>query len=286
MNTVRTRDLVKEMEKQGVWYPEAAKKILESPLFYYPLPDRKQMSDDEMRFCRENILGGESGFIPVHMPYKHFILVTSYKLDDGSKVETTYMVWGEPYRSNNFVEKGLMCLLTIVRRDVIDGNETWFRVQFNGRQTNGLAVVAWKNGRPLNEREFRGLQGNEQLIQDIGVSCRTLITMFCCDVMSSRSTILKVSHPNADSKSVQWRKAREHYLVLSRKQALHIRDGKPSPTDEQVARAAHWRRKHFRLLSSDKYRHKRGRLIPVKEAWVGPKEWIGTDGKIYEVVET
>ena len=66
-------------------------------------------------------------------------------------------------------------------------------------------------------------------------------------------------------------------------QAMQVRDVRRPITDHDIKRAAHWRRAHFRRLHSERFTHKRGQLVPVSEAWVGPEEWIGLDGKIYKV---
>ena len=63
-----------------------------------------------------------------------------------------------------------------------------------------------------------------------------------------------------------------------------LRESKGSVTNEELIRAAHWRRAHLRRLSSGRFVNKRGLLVPVKKAWVGPEEWEGHDGKIYTVV--
>jgi hypothetical protein len=60
--------------------------------------------------------------------------------------------------------------------------------------------------------------------------------------------------------------------------------GMSDPSEQQILRAAHWRRAHFRRLVSDRYKNK-GSLIPVSQAWVGPKEWVGLDKKTYKVIE-
>jgi len=110
------------------------------------------------------------------------------------------------------------------------------------------------------------------------------LCFFMLDVMTSKNIVLKVT-PDAKGRSVEWVKSREHYLVIGRKQAATLRERKSGPTDHELKRAAHWRIAHFRRLMSDKFKHKQGMLVPVKEAWVGPDEWIGSDGKTYKVTK-
>lgn len=48
-------------------------------------------------------------------------------------------------------------------------------------------------------------------------------------------------------------------------------------TDDEVAgtgskKAPHWRRRHKRMLSSDRYKEMKGKVVTVKAHWVGPEE--------------
>ena len=110
------------------------------------------------------------------------------------------------------------------------------------------------------------------------------LAFFMLDVMTPKNIVLKVT-PQAKGRSVEWIKAREHYLVIGRKLAVNLRERKSNPTDHELKRAAHWRIAHFRRLMSDKFKHKRGMLVPVKETWVGPDQWVGSDCKTYKVVD-
>lgn len=110
---------------------------------------------------------------------------------------------------------------------------------------------------------------------------RDLVT-FLFDVMSGTSTTVKVTD-DQPGRSVQWRLNREHYLVLNHKQAQTIQHKRRGVTDQDLVRGAHWRRAHLRRLMSDKFKNKKGQLVPVRKAWVGPEEWRGHDGKIYKV---
>lgn len=111
-----------------------------------------------------------------------------------------------------------------------------------------------------------------------------IMGLFMFDIYGSGSTVVKVSPKPDPTKSVQWRQSREHYLVLRRQQVENMISTKGEATNEDLVRSAHWRRAHLRRLSSNKFINKRGLLVPVKKAWVGPTEWEGNDGKIYTVV--
>lgn len=110
------------------------------------------------------------------------------------------------------------------------------------------------------------------------------LVVFLFDIMSNVSTVIKVTD-NQPGRSVQWRLNREHYLVLNHHQAQTMQKNRRGVTDKDIVRGAHWRRAHLRRLNSDKFKNKKGLLVPVRKAWVGPIEWKGHDGKIYKVSE-
>jgi len=57
----------------------------------------------------------------------------------------------------------------------------------------------------------------------------------------------------------------------------------PNEGGDYIERAPHRRRAHYRRLTSQRYRLKRGQRVFVKESWVGPKESIH-GGERYEVL--
>ena len=107
---------------------------------------------------------------------------------------------------------------------------------------------------------------------------------FLFDIEYPGNVVLKVGPAAKPGKSVEWRLARTHYCILRRGDARACRREAIGPREEQTARAAHWRKAHFRRLRSEVFTQKRGQLVAVRHAWVGPKEWEGKDGKVYRVV--
>lgn len=111
------------------------------------------------------------------------------------------------------------------------------------------------------------------------------LSYFLFEIMLPGNTVLRIEPAQGSTpRSAEWRLARTHYVIVNRKQAEQCREKRTVPTARQIVLAAHWRRAHFRLLRSEKFTHKRGQLIPVSQAWVGPEEWTGLDGKIYKVL--
>jgi len=111
------------------------------------------------------------------------------------------------------------------------------------------------------------------------------IVAFCCHTALPHTTVVQVRPKGGEHKSVKWHKARTHYLLLTHMQAQHLQKTRRPATQQDIERAAHWRRAHFRRLNSPRFTYRRGAVVPVQRAWVGPKEWEGTDAKIYKVWE-
>ena len=89
-------------------------------------------------------------------------------------------------------------------------------------------------------------------------------------------------------KSIQWVKAREHYVLLHKNHSANRREapklGVISDTGNNQ-RIAHSRRAHYRLLSSPRFKAKQGQKVWIRSAWVGPKEWTDHSGQIYKIVD-
>lgn len=85
-------------------------------------------------------------------------------------------------------------------------------------------------------------------------------------------------------RSVEWVKSKTHYIILDNSAARRLRNGKPVD-ESKITRAAHNRRAHWRRLTSDRFTKAKGRKLWVRSAWIGPKEWEGTDRKIYKLLE-
>jgi hypothetical protein len=116
------------------------------------------------------------------------------------------------------------------------------------------------------------------------------LVAFAIDAMLPNTHIAAVT-PSKPCKSVQWRKAREHYTLISHGHPANtatMREGSTVRVDEQLERErmAHARRAHFRTLKSDRFRFAKGKQILVRATWVGPKEWRDEgSGQIYRILE-
>jgi hypothetical protein len=89
-------------------------------------------------------------------------------------------------------------------------------------------------------------------------------------------------------RSVEWRKARQHYVLLHKSHEANRKESvgkRVIAGGENPVRAAHSRRAHYRVLRSPKFKHKHGQRVWVASAWVGPREWTDHSGQIYKIVD-
>ncbi|MDE2103517.1 MAG: hypothetical protein KGL39_40125 [Patescibacteria group bacterium] len=272
MNPVRIRDFVKELHQRRVFSAAQCHAFLHAPLFIYP-PRQENFTPDEMAWFKANLGGGEDLQVPVKLPYDRLIL-------SNPAADEIYFVTSGPHTVAgicNGVTEHRDAILSVLYCTTYDRHAAWLMSSYNGAIANGVMCMAWRDGKSFVPSKTDNLAG-------IAALGRSVVAQFAFDVMSHFSTVVKVSPPDTPGKSVEWKLARTHYCLIARKQAMLCRDNRRGPNQEEITRAAHWRRAHFRQLSNPRYIHKRGLLVPVKQAWIGPEEWIGLDGKIYKVM--
>ena len=117
----------------------------------------------------------------------------------------------------------------------------------------------------------------------VAFNALTLVGWFLQDVNCPTNFVASVT-PNKQGKSIEWLKARTHYVILNRKHPANTKGltsgVKVVNTPQSLKRQAHCRRAHTRLLSNPRYKGKVGIRINVRATWVGPKEWE-QEGSIY-----
>lgn len=155
------------------------------------------------------------------------------------------------------------------------------------------AVLFLKSNVDSHACNFIARRGNSILkhppdvVCDIGIGILTSLRFFLSELNSPSNFIAQV-RPNKQGKSVEWTTARTHYVVLHKSHPANKKELQPgSPVTEDnryLKRQAHSRRAHFRILRSDRFRHKLGQMIRVKSCWVGPNEWQQS-GSIYRIHE-
>lgn len=115
------------------------------------------------------------------------------------------------------------------------------------------------------------------------------ISSFLCFVREAHSVSNFISSvsPDKKGKSVEWVKARTHYVILHKAHPANSKEvsagSAVSRNTESIKRQAHTRRAHARVLRSPRFRNKLGLTIHVKATWVGPSEWK-ENGSIYRMV--
>lgn len=167
----------------------------------------------------------------------------------------------------------------------IDKTDITFDIRYksNTGPKNGIAITPfrdWKAYVPVDMSESK-----RETMAEIAANTRGAILRLIFDTLNPANAVIRVE-PSQTGKSIHWRRARTHYCIINKSQAQKCQLGKRGPTDHELIRAAHWRRAHMRRLMSDRFKHKQGQLVFVRQSWVGPEEWIGTDKKIYKVINT
>lgn len=127
-----------------------------------------------------------------------------------------------------------------------------------------------------------------QLVADWRKLQAVRLRPFLFELFHPSNHVVKVTPPGP-GRSVQWREGHSHYLILDRQTMAHVgpQAGKISEAEkaEAIHRAAHRRRAHTRILRHPKWGERVGAHVPVRSAWIGPREWEGPDGKTYVVLE-
>ena len=109
---------------------------------------------------------------------------------------------------------------------------------------------------------------------------------FIYEVSLPSNFVASVS-PDKKGKSVEWTKARTHYVILHKVHPANSKGVKEGTnitrSSESIKRQAHTRRAHARILRSPRFRNKVGLTIYVKATWVGPSEWKEA-GSVYRML--
>lgn len=244
--------------------------MLHSPVFVIP-ESLGYMTETEVEWFMQHCAHNEAG-VPESLPYVSYVLclpasnlvmaVTSRQAD--RLVDTRGMV-----RTKMTTWSGWL-----------NGKEDTVAVAaYTGEIKGGAIGWAYKSGQEVTDYENYPA-AKEHILHPLSVVIR-----FVFHVASSASMVVKVSPAPRAGKSTEWHMARTHHLLLHRAQVRRMMQTRNGVSAAVVQRAAHWRRAHLRRLNSPLFKHRQGQIITVKQAWVGPKEWVGLDGKVYMVVE-
>lgn len=270
MNLIRQRDDLKEANQAGAISKAQLELALAAPVFFWH-HGNISLTNDEEQWLYDNVMEpfGIDSYFPRITPFPEFRLNYS----------------DVPVYEQIFVsDQKFLCFRSEDRYSHPD-IKLW-TVHFTERGWDKYRMWIYANGKKLDMDTRRAgrieLKSDMSEIENLGSAPMNNLAFFLFDLMAGVSTVVKVTS-DQPGRSVEWHKAREHYLMINRAGAQTMRETKRDPTMESILRSAHWRRAHLRRLMSDKWTHKKGLLVPVRKAWVGPDEWTGTDGKIYKV---
>lgn len=294
MNLLRQREKLKEMHRAGMVPNRALYLALSSPVFEWDRRDEQEgrtFVGAEAQFLNEHI--ADSKGLPKVAPFDCFRISRRNCFDQWFKEQTPLGFRWTLVRCT-YGEKGALSEGEFTRRVLRNetGNlvrlmpEHWVQVIFDPDDGGLVSYRAWVFGRELDPKHLCEGDSKQATLGGLIAGFRDTLLIFLFETFWPGNTILRVEPPipKGDARSVEWRLARTHWLVLNRKQAQRCQQERRGPTEGELTRAAHWRIAHLRRLKSDRFKpEKRGKLIKVKQAWVGPLSWVGLDGKIYKV---
>lgn len=268
MNQTRQDERLKWLHKKGALESSHLFAALNAPVFEWnPGPDPRKLTDEEFEFVKQNIETSNTN-IPTVSPFPCFRISRKDCFDQWFHypAERKWMLIRCAYETKDTGPEQIF--VNIYSMDA--GHRCEYRSWHKETEITSKLTV---NGKIRPE------------VREAMLLCVNTLSYFLFELMLPGNAVLKVEPKPEKNKVSSWHLARTHYLIITRKQAKECQQHRRHPTDHEIVLAAHYRRAHFRKLMSEKFTYQRGKLIPVRQAWVGPKEWEGLDGKIYKLIE-
>lgn len=276
MNLMNQRRDLQQAYELGMISKEQLQTAMSSPVFICGSAETyENFTDEEFEWISKNVMYDQhdsTGFFPRIVPFECLRIVT-----DKHRSYTQWWFDIENEEASCLYHPDKSVLDDLVSNDI---DSVHFRFKIFRSKDTSLGRV-WINKKQITAKEINC--SGKTLTGVLGGIERDLVR-FLFEVMSNSSTVLKVTD-DQPGRSVQWHLNREHYVLINNHQAQTMQKKKRGIMKQDLVRGAHWRRSHLRRLMSDKFKHKKGLLVKVKKAWVGPLEWKGHDGKIYKVTE-
>lgn len=125
---------------------------------------------------------------------------------------------------------------------------------------------------------------DEAMREHVGAVMFGLLWFYAAPLMQP----VRVEPEARAGKSVEWVRARSYYSVVHRRHAANRKEVLAGAVvrDNTLARIAHARRAHVRVLRSAKWGAKQGQTVWVRSAWVGPREWRDAASRqVYRVAD-
>lgn len=252
------------------------KMINHAPVFRFGIP--------------ENVCGLESfkfaeGFVEqkLMLPFEALIILDSIKTvkgeDLGWFIYRDERLFINIFRISHSRESSLFMLISILEKDMLAARQ-------NGEERSSVGAMGMIRPMPyIVYPENMELEAKQDALA-VMTNALDSLSYFCSIVNSPGNFLVKVSPSNNAKKgrSVQWIESKSHYIILGREHGKMMMNNGTRDFNGTITRAMHNRRAHKRLLTSDRFRNKRGQSVWVKSSWVGPKEWEGTDKKVYRVM--
>lgn len=285
MNIIRFRERLKRMQYAGIITEGQWRAVDAAPVFQCGTLD--PLNDQEIEFAKQEILD-ENGKSFKRSPFRLFSILM--KAADIEMEDVSVIVSTDSFKerlleneSGNDTEIYGDFAMKLIFSASLDGLDVTFVIRYksNSSSKNSIAITPYRNWKVYTPKDMA--ESKRETMTNIAANTRGAALRLVFDMMNPGNAVLRVE-PKQHGKSIYWHRARTHYCIINKSQAQKCRLGGRGPTDHELMRAAHWRRAHMRRLMSDKFKHKKGQLVFIKQSWVGPTEWVGTDKKIYKVV--
>lgn len=219
------------------------------------------------------------------LPFSSFRADVTFNQEDGSKIRTRMVIWSD----GGIV----MCFTRIIG---CASPQSGTRIAMKGLMEKDLIIMAAfsENGgrhiRTFWKKTGRAASDAPQKIQGVIHALTVgMLAHLAVDFSNPHFHLCRKNTPeDGVPRSVEWKKAREHYVLLHKSHAANKKDAVGKHVIEgggTLERSAHSRRAHYRMLRSPRFRHKVGQRVWVASAWVGPKEWTDRSGQIYKIVD-
>jgi hypothetical protein len=89
------------------------------------------------------------------------------------------------------------------------------------------------------------------------------------------------------NKSAIYINAKSHYLIVNKNISRSLKANNNLIIDGKIHKkylSSHLRRGYLRMYKHDRFKNMQGKKTWIDSTWVGPREWVGTDNKIYKVI--
>jgi hypothetical protein len=205
MNPVRIRQQIASLHKDGLITKEFATELFDAPLFTCDLGD---LEDTEVQWVRDNLC--DRGFTPRRFPFPSFAALCAAK---GAYGIDRHLLLVRRTDSATYIGMS----------ETLDRQDVFVEVVFPDDSDEAHGRL-WVNKKLRRKETIPAACGYMDGAGNLAfLFPRDLLLEIAFALMNPSNAIIRVEPPLA-GRSVEWRMARTHYLLLTRPQAVKCRD--------------------------------------------------------------